>query len=497
MFSDCRKLTSLEVSNFDTRNVTNMSGMFYYCNELTSLDVSNFDTRNVTGMRSMFNNCEGLINLDVSNFDTRNVTNMSWMFFNCSKLIDLDVSNFDTRNVTNMSWMFYNCSKLTDLDVSNFDTRNVTDASVMLYGMDNLKKIILGENISKNILSSLSRNWCKLPEYIYYECLYDSYDSITSIAGTYVKLQNLSVKWLDKTKDKRPYYVTVKIYDANSNSESMDSSGESGSSSGAEASNEKLVETVKISEDESGIWLASSKFDLRNYTVKVDPIEGYQTDITTDPSTGIVTITNKVPDDADYTITFKYKTTVIAGKVSFIAKNYDINTLKSTIELYSNNQSTGKQTQATANNDGVYSFTIKQEENVKYSVQSVKVEQNDKDVSPAFQPIIAGTNITYNEISKIFKFTKIWQVDKANNYRATFKLIKTVNGVKSDVIYNNEIVTKTVIGNNLAVFSDLPKYENGYEIEYGVEEIKIEKTTDGGNTWVEQDLKQFKFQKDE
>ena len=54
MFSGCSKLTSLNVSNFDTSKVTNMGYMFSGCSKLTSLNVSNFDTSEVTNMGSMF-----------------------------------------------------------------------------------------------------------------------------------------------------------------------------------------------------------------------------------------------------------------------------------------------------------------------------------------------------------------------------------------------------------------------------------------------------------
>ena len=40
-----------------------MSYMFYYCSSLTSLDLSNFNTNNVTDMRSMFYNCSSLTSL--------------------------------------------------------------------------------------------------------------------------------------------------------------------------------------------------------------------------------------------------------------------------------------------------------------------------------------------------------------------------------------------------------------------------------------------------
>ena len=54
MFMDCSSLPTLDVTNFDTSNVTNMADMFNGCSSLTSLDVTNFDTSNVTTMASMF-----------------------------------------------------------------------------------------------------------------------------------------------------------------------------------------------------------------------------------------------------------------------------------------------------------------------------------------------------------------------------------------------------------------------------------------------------------
>ena len=41
MFSSCQRLTSLDLSNFDTSKVTNMSGMFKYCTKLTTVKVIN------------------------------------------------------------------------------------------------------------------------------------------------------------------------------------------------------------------------------------------------------------------------------------------------------------------------------------------------------------------------------------------------------------------------------------------------------------------------
>lgn len=57
-FRFCRDLDTINgIEKLDTRNVTNMSSMFYNCPSLTSLDVTGFDTSNVTDMSSMFSSC--------------------------------------------------------------------------------------------------------------------------------------------------------------------------------------------------------------------------------------------------------------------------------------------------------------------------------------------------------------------------------------------------------------------------------------------------------
>ena len=56
----------------------------------------------------MFYECNSLQSLDVSSFDTSEVTDMSYMFYKCNSLYS-DFSSFDTSKVTDFSGMFYNC----------------------------------------------------------------------------------------------------------------------------------------------------------------------------------------------------------------------------------------------------------------------------------------------------------------------------------------------------------------------------------------------------
>ena len=141
MFATCSALTSLDLSGFDTSNVWNMSYMFSSCSSLRELDVSNFDTSNVTSMYYMFSTCNSLKELDLSNFNTSKVKDMGGMFISCSSLTKVNLSSFDTSKVTNLTYMFYSCSSLTWLDLYNFNTEQVTNFSYMFQKCTSLKRL--------------------------------------------------------------------------------------------------------------------------------------------------------------------------------------------------------------------------------------------------------------------------------------------------------------------------------------------------------------------
>ena len=150
MFYSCSSLTSLDLSSFNTSKVTYMSSMFSSCKSLTSLDLSNFNTSKVTNVYMMFNGCESLTSLNLSSFDTSKFTGMTDMFSSCKSLTSLDLSSFDTSNVTTMEEMFYTCSSLTSLNLSSFNTSNVTYMSRMFSSCKSLTSLDLSNfNTSK------------------------------------------------------------------------------------------------------------------------------------------------------------------------------------------------------------------------------------------------------------------------------------------------------------------------------------------------------------
>ena len=140
MFYECDKLTNIDLSNFNTQDVTNMRSMLSFCWSLTNINLSNFDTQNVTDMSDMFYECKSLKNINLSYFNTQNVSDMKYMFYDCSSLININLSNFNTQNVTDMSDMFRKCRSLTNLNLSNFNTQNIKYMSYMFLGCKSLKK---------------------------------------------------------------------------------------------------------------------------------------------------------------------------------------------------------------------------------------------------------------------------------------------------------------------------------------------------------------------
>ena len=142
MFEGMSRLTTLNLSNFDTSRVTNMEAMFGYMYGLTSLNITNFDTSQVTNMRDMFSNMRNLTSLNLSNFNTSKVTDMRAMFGYMYGLSSLNLTNFNTSQVTDMNSMFAGMS-LTSLNLSNFNTSKVTDMGSMFYNMRNLTSLNL------------------------------------------------------------------------------------------------------------------------------------------------------------------------------------------------------------------------------------------------------------------------------------------------------------------------------------------------------------------
>ena len=99
MFNHCSELLSVNLSGFDTRKVKYTKDMFNFCSSLKTLDLSSFDTREKVGylkMGGMFSDCRSLTTIFVSDkFVIGADDKGDAMFYRCNKLKGANAFNDD------------------------------------------------------------------------------------------------------------------------------------------------------------------------------------------------------------------------------------------------------------------------------------------------------------------------------------------------------------------------------------------------------------------
>lgn len=180
MFQRCEKIQSIDVSSFNTTNITNMSHMFDSMHALKNIiGLENFDVTNAENLSYLINDdraLESIPNLGLWNVSNK-CNNISYIFncvgytankYGASKWPnEFDLSNWDVSNVTNMSHSFANSFGLVTLNLSGWNTQNVTNMSSMFEMTDpteksNLQTIIGIEDFNVSGVNDMS--------YMFHEC---------------------------------------------------------------------------------------------------------------------------------------------------------------------------------------------------------------------------------------------------------------------------------------------------------------------------------------
>ena len=185
-----KNILELDLSNFDTSKVANMSHMFNGMRNLTTLNLSNFNTSNVTDMGGMFFSMTNLTTLNLSNFDTSKVTNMGSMFYGISNLTTLNLSNFNTSQVTIMGGMFYGMSNLTTLNLSNFNTSKTTDMRSMFNGMTNLASLNISSFNTENV-ENMSSMFSQAQKIEHLDLSHFRTDKVTNMGSMFYQMSAL------------------------------------------------------------------------------------------------------------------------------------------------------------------------------------------------------------------------------------------------------------------------------------------------------------------
>ena len=162
MFYGCTpKTNTIDVSGWDVSKVTTFDHMFAH-GHVKIGDISNWRVSSACkNLNAIFLSVQNTT-LDVSGFDTSNVTVFDQMFQGCTQVTEIiGLENFNTSKGFGFSEMFQDCYKLKKLDLSSFDTTKAKDGaeastngsytttmSLMFSGTRSLEKIILGDKFS-------------------------------------------------------------------------------------------------------------------------------------------------------------------------------------------------------------------------------------------------------------------------------------------------------------------------------------------------------------
>ena len=118
MFTNCSKLNNIgDISNWDTKNLENINGMFSSCVGFTNVNLSNWNTRKLIKARGTFS-ATNFKTLDISNWDTSNVVDMSFFVAYNRNLTTIN-GVLDFKSCTDYNGIFNGCTKLTSVKVKN------------------------------------------------------------------------------------------------------------------------------------------------------------------------------------------------------------------------------------------------------------------------------------------------------------------------------------------------------------------------------------------
>ena len=144
------------LSEWDVSKVTNIGGMFSGCRNLADLSpIVNWDVSSVTNMAGMFESCSNLTKVDLSNWQTPKLENVSKFFSGATKLSELRLPKASYNTITNIDYyeaMFGGKYKNTIHGTVSSDIKIYTESSQVDWVEARLQEA-LGENNNSTVIA--------------------------------------------------------------------------------------------------------------------------------------------------------------------------------------------------------------------------------------------------------------------------------------------------------------------------------------------------------
>ena len=128
--------------NYAAHNdLTSFESMFNGVMTLYKIDVSGFNTSNLTSTKNMFTNTQWLEEIyNINTWYTGKLTNIYEMF-SYSAIKKIDLSGWDSSNITNMYATFMYLTFCTEIKMNGCVNNNVTDAFALFGGSSKLERL--------------------------------------------------------------------------------------------------------------------------------------------------------------------------------------------------------------------------------------------------------------------------------------------------------------------------------------------------------------------
>ena len=111
LFTNCERLTSLDLSEFNLSNCIDMTLMCFMCNRLCNINLKGVDTSKVKSMRKAFVGCSSLSEIDLSSCEPKDLVDVEQMFKGCTSLMEVNLERFgDIQNIKSHAGMWHNTS---------------------------------------------------------------------------------------------------------------------------------------------------------------------------------------------------------------------------------------------------------------------------------------------------------------------------------------------------------------------------------------------------
>ena len=157
------------------KELSSLNGLFSGCRALKSIDLSDLNINTINNYDSLFKGCSSLETVNFPKNNSENVMSMNNMFDGCENIKEVNLTYFNISEETQMSNIFSGCNNLQNIDISSFNyiTKeffNGINSGVNIlsnkYLSDSIRKEINILNLQINIFINdfIQQNLCKISE---------------------------------------------------------------------------------------------------------------------------------------------------------------------------------------------------------------------------------------------------------------------------------------------------------------------------------------------